>query len=87
MLPGIVASPGHGLTDDDPRIVVTEDAGILLVSGRVGRYFAHLDMVAGEGGMVEHHAMLAVKVFLAGVESLVHHSFFQSDAGHGAESL
>ena len=87
VLPGIVASPGHGLTDDDPRIVVTEDAGILLVSGRVGRYFAHLDMVAGEGGMVEHHAMLAVEIALAAVECPVHHAIFQSDAGHRAETL
>ncbi len=85
--PGIVAPSGHGLTDDDPRIVVAEDTGILLVSGRVGRYFAHLDVVAGKGGMVEHHAIIAVEIALATVECPIYHAIFQPYTGHRAEAL
>ena len=36
MVPGIVATTGYGFTDDNPRIVVAEDAGILLVTFRIG---------------------------------------------------
>ncbi len=32
VLPSVIATSGYGLADDDPRIVVAEDAGILLVA-------------------------------------------------------
>ena len=35
MVPGIIATSGNGFADDDPRIVVAEDAGILLVAFRI----------------------------------------------------
>ena len=37
MAPGIVASTGYRLSDDDPRIVVAEDTGVLLVAFRIRR--------------------------------------------------
>ena len=36
MVPGIVATTGYCFTDDNPRIVVAEDAGILLLTFRIG---------------------------------------------------
>ena len=36
-VPRIVAASGFGLGDDDPWVVMTEDAAVLLVSGRLQR--------------------------------------------------
>lgn len=40
--PRIVAASGHRLRDNHPRIVVAEDAGVLLVTGRIGGYLAQI---------------------------------------------
>ena len=87
MLPGIVAATGNCLANDDPWIVMAEDAGILLVTGWVGANLAHLYMIHGVGRVVEHHAMFAVEVLLAGIECLVHHAILEPDTCHGAEAL
>ena len=44
-------------------------------------------MISCEGRVVEHHAVFAVKVTLAGVKGLAYHAFFHSYAGHSAETL
>ena len=87
VLPGTVAAAQHRFADDDPRVVVAEDARILLVPGRVGGYFAIFHHVAGEGRVVQHDAVLAVQAFLHRVQCLLHQSFLQSDARHGAPAL
>ena len=87
MLPGVVAATGHRLANDDPWIVVAEDAGILLVTGWVGANLAHLDVIGRVGRVVEHHTMFAVEVLLAGIERLVHHTILESDTCHSAETL
>ena len=87
VFPSIVASAHNGLANDDPWVVVAEDARILLVTSGIGRYFAHLDMVCCEGWPVEHNAMLAVHIFLYGVQSFVHHTLFFANACHGAPAL
>ena len=87
VFPSVIAAPGHSLADYNPRVVVAEDAGILLVASRIRRDFTHFYVIGCEGGVVEHHAVFAVKVTLARVESLAYHAFLHADAGHGAEAL
>ena len=85
--PGIVAASSYRFSDDHPRVVVTEDTGILLIAGGVGGNLTHLHMISCKGGVVEHDAMFAVEVLLHGVERLADHSFLQSDAGHRTPAL
>ena len=66
---------------------MAEDAGILLVSLRIAGYLAVLIDEAREGGIVEHHAVLALQVFLAGVEALGHHTLLGTDLGHRTPAL
>ena len=87
MLPRIVATPVDGLTDDDPWVVVAEDAGILLVTLRIRTDLTVFDIVMRESGVVEHDAMLTLHAFLHRVERFVAQSFLQADAGHGAPAL
>ena len=87
VVPRIVAATGDCLADDDPGVVVAEDACILLVTGRIGTDFAHLDVIGGVGRVVEHHAVFAVEVLLAGIEGLIDHAVFKTDTGHGTEAL
>ena len=73
--------------DDDPRVVVAEDACVLLVALGVGAYLAHLHVIGGVGRVVEHDAVFAFQSFLGGVESLGYETLFESDARHCAPSL
>ena len=50
--PCVVASTGNSLAYDDPRIVVAEDACILLISLWVRGNLAHLNMIGGVGWIV-----------------------------------
>ena len=85
--PSVIAAGSHRLADDDPRIVVAEDARILLVAFGIGADFTHLDMIGGEGRIVEHDAVFAFQAFFYRVERTLHESFFQTDARHGAPAL
>ena len=85
--PSIIATSGYSLTNDDPRIIMTEDSGILLISSRIRTYLAHLHMICGVSRIIEHHTVFAVEILLARVDCLVHHSFLQTDASHSAEAL
>ena len=66
---------------------MTENACIFLVAGGITADLSHLYIVAGEGGVVEHHAVLGVEMFLARIKSLLHQTVLESDSGHGAEAL
>jgi len=66
--PGIVTTTCDALADDHPRIVVTEDTGILLVTFGIRRDLTIFVDILRESRIVEHHAMLALQVLLAGVE-------------------
>ena len=87
MTPGIVAAPCDALADDDPRVVVAEDAGILLVTLGIAGNLAVLVDVFREGWVVEHHAVFALEVFLAGVERLSHHTFLGTNLSHRTPAL
>ena len=87
MFPSLVTPSSHGHTDDYPWIVVAEDAGVLFVSFRIRRYLTHFDMIDSVCRIVEHDAVFAVHHLLHGVDSLIHHSLFESDAGHRTPSL
>ena len=51
-LKGTVAMAQNGLGAADPRVVVAEDAGILLVSRRIAGDLAEVELIAGVGGLV-----------------------------------
>ena len=87
VLPCVIAAAGDCLANDDPWIVMAEDAGILLVTGWVGANLAHLDVIDRVGRVVEHHTVFAVKILLAGIECLIDHAILESDTCHSAEAL
>ena len=47
---------------------MAEDTGVLLIALRIRGYLTILIDILAEGGVVEHHAVLTLQVFLAGVE-------------------
>lgn len=47
----------HDLGQNDPWVVVTEDAAVFLVSRRIGADFAELGMIPGIGRGEQGHAM------------------------------
>ena len=87
MAPGIVTTTCDTFTDDDPRIVVTEDTGILLVAFGIRRYLTIFVDIFREGGIVEHHTMFALQILLAGVEALGDHAFLGTDLCHRTPAL
>ena len=64
MAPGIVAATCDTLADDDPRIVVAEDTGILLVALGRARNLTLLVDVLGKCRIVQHHTVLALQILL-----------------------
>ena len=85
--PCVIAASGHGFANNHPRVVVAEDAGILLVAFRVGTQFAHLHVVGGVGRVVEHNAVLTLHAFLHRVERLVHKAVCETDTRHRTPAL
>ena len=87
MAPGIVASAGYSLSDDDPRIVVAEDTGVLLVAFRIRRNLTHFYMIGGVSWVVQHQSVLAFQSFLTAVQCFIAESFFQTDTSHRTPAL
>ena len=87
VFPSIVTTMSNSLTNNHPRIVVTEDTGILFVTSGIRANLTHLYIVLSESGIVEHHTMLAIQVALTCIQCLVNHTFFLSDSCHCAEAL
>ena len=75
------------LCDRDPGIVVAEDAGIFLVSRRIGGDFAQLYVIAGVGRMQELHAIFGIKDLTDTFESLSGLTALCPDAGKDTEAL
>ncbi len=56
----------YSLGTADPWVVVTEDAGVLLVSRGIAGNFAQLKVILGVSGLQQHNAVLRVQLaFLA----------------------
>ena len=77
----------HGFGTADPRIVVAEDACVLLVSRRIAGNFAQIQLVAGVGGLVQHHAVWGVQSLLHAPERLRGLPGLPADACHDAHAL
>ena len=85
--PGIVTTACDTLTDDHPRIVVTEDTGILLIAFGIRGDLTVLIDILREGRIVEHHTVFALEVLLAGVEALGHHAVLGTNLCHRTPAL
>ena len=66
---------------------MAEDTGVLLVALGIAGNLAVLVDILGEGGVVEHHAVFALQVFLAGVERLADHAVLGTDFSHRTPAL
>ena len=84
---GAVAVAHHGFSGDNPGIVVAEDAGVLLVSRRVGGNFAQLQVILLVGGLQKHDAVLGFQIFVDGFKGLFRLAVLHADAGHHAIAL
>ena len=62
MAPGIFGPAGHRFPDDDPGIVVTEDAGVLLVSLGIGADLTVLLQISRVGGRIEHQSVFTFQI-------------------------
>ena len=87
MIPRFVASSCNGHAYDNPRIVVTEDARILLVALRIRRNLTHFHVVGGVGRVVKHNTVIAIHHSLNRVDSLVAKSFLKTYSRHGTPAL
>ena len=86
-VPRFIGMAQHRLRHGDPRVVVAEDSGVLLDSGRVAGDFSKLQVVVPERRIVEHHAVLGLKSLVNALHCLVGFSGIFSDSGHDAHSL
>ena len=66
---------------------MAEDTGIFLVALRITGDLTIFIDILGEGRVVKHHTMLALQVFLAGVESLSHHAVLSTNLCHRTPTL
>ena len=87
VLPRVLAAANHGLRDDDPRVVVAEDARVLLVARRIGRDLAKLDLVLGERGVQQHDAVRRVEALAHGIERQDRLAVVEANSAHDAVTL
>ena len=87
VFPRALRTAVRDLADDHPRVVVAEDAAVLLVAGRVGRDLAELQVVAAVGRVEDDDAPRRVEVLLHAVERPDRVALVGADARHRAEAL
>ena len=73
--------------DGDPGVVVAEDTGILLVSGRIGGDFAKVEVIGGVRRLLKDNAVFGIEALFYGSHGLLGIAFFYADAGQYAEAL
>ena len=71
----------------DPRVVVAEDTGVLLVSRRIAGDLAQIQLVAGVGGLQQHHTVFGVQTLFHTGKCLCGLSALLADARHDAHAL
>ena len=84
---GAVAVTERCLGAADPRVVVAEDTGVLLVSRRIAGDLAQIQLIAGVGGLQQHHAVFGVQTLLHAGKRLRGLSALLANAGHDAHTL
>ena len=77
----------HDLGQNNPRIVVTEDTAVFLVSRRIGADFAKLGMIPGIGRGEQSHAMRCEQTVAHGVQRALGITLLDSYARHDQEAL
>ena len=84
---GAVAVTQRCLGAADPRVVVAEDTGVLLVSRRIAGDLAQIQLIAGVGGLQQHHTVFGVQPLLHAGKRLRGLSGLPADARHDAHAL
>ncbi len=84
---GAVAVAQRCLSAADPRVVVAEDTGVLLVSRRIAGDLAQIQLIAGVGRLMQHDTVLGVQPLLHAGKRLRGLSAFPADARHDAHAL
>ena len=86
-LKGTVSMTDHRFGCRNPRIVVTEDPGVLLISRRVGGDLTELHVIPCIGRLVQYDTVLALEALLHGRECRCGLAILDTDAGHDAHAL
>ena len=86
-LKGAIAVAEFRFRADDPGVVVAEDAGVFLVSGRIAADFAQLQMIAGIGRLQEHDAVFRIEPLFHALQRKRCFAGLFADAGHHAHTL
>ena len=86
-LKGPVAVAEDSLGAADPRVVVAEDARVLLVSRRIAGDLTKVEAVGGVGGLQQHHAVLGIQPLFHALEGLFRLTGLLADARHDAHAL
>ncbi len=84
---GHVAVAQPRLADHDPGIVVAEDAGVLLVSRRVGGDFAEVEVVLRVSRLLHDDAVLGGQMLAGGGQRLGGLAVVEADAGQHAVAV
>ena len=86
-LPCSVSTADNSLSYRNPRIVVAEDAGVLLVSRWIRRDFTKLHMISVVRRLQEHDAIFSIKIFLNRLHCLKAEPFILSDFSDNTKAL
>ena len=81
------AVPQHRLGAGDPRVVVAEDTGVLLIAGGVAGDLTQLQMIPGVGRVQQDDAVLGVQIPLHARQRLRGLTGGGADARHDAHTL
>ncbi|MNP50098.1 hypothetical protein D3C76_1443370 [compost metagenome] len=86
-LEGSVTTAQDSLSDHNPRVVVAEDARILLVARRVRGDLSQVQIIGGVGRILQHNAVRGFQTLLDGFQRLQGGAVLRADAGHDAHAL
>src|ERR1019366_7179891 len=84
---GAVSITDARFADDDPRIVVTEDACVFLVARRVRGDLAEFEVILRVSRLLQNDAMFGGEQLARGFEGSHRESILDADAGEGTEPL
>ncbi|EJW96254.1 hypothetical protein EVA_15639 [gut metagenome] len=87
MLPGIFRTPCQDFCNNHPRIVMTENAGILLIALRICGNFTVIPDIFCKCRIIQNNAMLCVEIFPDTVQCFITHTLICSYTCHGTETL
>ena len=86
-LKGTVAVAQNGLSAADPRVIVAENAGVLFVSRRIAGDLAQIELIAGVGRLMQHHAIFRIQPLFHALQRLRSLTALPANAGHNTHTL